>query len=62
MLSKIWSHAVANRASQFIVEKVTAIIPLNVLRVAVEHEVEMVGSAVTRISRLVDHTLTEYLG
>jgi hypothetical protein len=62
VLSKVWSHVIANRTSQFIVEKVTAINPLNVLRAELEHEVEMVGLAVTRISKLVDQTLMEYLG
>jgi hypothetical protein len=47
VLSKVWSHAVANRASQFIVEKITAINRPNIFRMAVVHEVEMVGSAVT---------------
>jgi hypothetical protein len=57
VLSKLWSHAIANRTSQLIIEEVIAINPLNVLRAAVEHEVEMISTTVTRISRLADQTL-----
>ena len=62
ILSKVWSHAVANRTLQLIIKKVTAINPSDILRAAVVHEVKVIGTAVTRISRLTDQTFTEHLG
>ena len=62
VLGIVWSHAVANRPSQLIVNEVTSINFLNILRAAIEHEVEMVSTAVTSISRFAHQILTEKLG
>jgi hypothetical protein len=59
VLSIVWSHAIANRTSQLIIEKVTSINPLEVLRAAVEHEIEVISMTVTSISKKNDATLTQ---
>ena len=47
ILSKVGDHAVANRTLHLIVEKVTAINPSDILRAAVIHEIQMIGTTVT---------------
>jgi hypothetical protein len=50
VLSIVWSHAFPNRTPQFIVEKVTAINSPHVLRMAIVHQIKVVGTAFTCVS------------
>jgi hypothetical protein len=62
VLSIVWHHPLANRALQLTVDEITTINGLLALRVTVVHQVQMIGTTFTCISRLADEILTEYLG